>query len=67
MLGRHPFARHAIIFVALVVNLWVGGDMVESVAGPYARGGFELLLISGYLVFVLRLMRLFQGDEQPPS
>ncbi len=67
MLGQHPFARHALIFVALVVNLWVGGDMVESIAGRYARGGFELLLISGYLVFVLRVVRLFQSDEQPPS
>ena len=45
--------RHLVIFAALLVNLWVGGDLVEALAGPYVRGLFELILISGYLWFVV--------------
>ena len=28
--------RHLVVFAALVVNLWVGGDLVEAFAGHYA-------------------------------
>ena len=47
--------RHLLVFAALVVNLWVGGDLVEAAAGGMARVGFEALLILGYLWFVIGL------------
>nr|ADI17982.1 hypothetical protein [uncultured Chloroflexi bacterium HF0200_09I09] len=58
--------RHLVVFGALVVNLWIGGDLVEVVAGPYVRGAFELLLIFGYLWLVVGLGGLLWGrtDEQ---
>ena len=30
--------RHLVIFAALLVNLWVGGDLVEALAGPTCEG-----------------------------
>ena len=44
---------HLLAMVALVVNLWVGGDFIEAWAGGGARTAFELLLILGYMVIVL--------------
>lgn len=44
---------HALVLVALVVNLWAGGDLVQSWLGGGARQVFELVLILGYLWFVL--------------
>ena len=60
--------RHLLVFAALVVNLWVGGDIVEELAGPVARGAFELLLILGYLWFVIGLGGLLRRrpDDPPP-
>jgi hypothetical protein len=49
------FGRHLLILGALAVNLWVGGDLVEVWAGHYARTAFELALIFGYLLLVLRM------------
>ena len=54
--------RHLLVLSALVVNLWLGGDLVEAVAGHYARGGFELLLILGYMVLVLRVRFPFRSS-----
>ena len=54
--------RHLLVFAALVVNLWVGGDLVEAAAGGMARVGFEALLILGYLWFVIGLGGLLRGD-----
>ena len=45
----------------MVVNLWVGGDLVEVWAGHVARSAFELTLIAGYVVLVLGLGRQ-EGD-----
>ncbi len=61
--------RHLLVLMALVVNLWIGGDLVEAWLGHYARGGFELAVIFGYLWLVLGLGRLIrQGEgDQPPS
>ena len=47
------FGRHLLAFAALVVNLWLGGDLVEALAGHVVRSAFELLLILGYAVLVL--------------
>lgn len=47
--------RHLLALAALAVNLWIGGDLVEQWLGHYARGGFELALISGYMLLVLRM------------
>ncbi len=46
---------HVLVLAALVVNLWVGGDLVEAWAGHLARVGFEGVLILGYLVLVLQM------------
>ena len=43
--------RHLVVFSALVVNLWAGGALIEQLAGLFVRGGFEMLLIFGYLHF----------------
>lgn len=61
--------RHLVIFAALLVNLWLGGDLVEALAGSYVRGLFELLLILGYLWFVVGLGSLLRRrpDEPPPG
>ena len=61
--------RHLVIFAALLVNLWLGGDLVEALAGRYARGAFEVVLILGYLWFVVGLGTLLRGrtDEPPPE
>lgn len=47
------FLKHALILVALVVNLWVGGDYIEAWAGHTARTLAELTLIGGWMVLVL--------------
>lgn len=41
------------MFAAIIVNLWLGGDLVEAWAGRLARTAFEVLLILGYVVLVL--------------
>jgi len=46
-------ATHLLVLAALVVNLWVGGDLVEGWAGHLARAAFEVALIAGYVVLVL--------------
>ncbi len=60
--------RHLLVFAALVVNLWVGGDIIEQLAGLVARSAFELALILGYLWFVIGfrgLLRRRPGDPPP--
>lgn len=44
---------HALVFVALVVNLWAGGDLIQLWLGGPARQFFEIVVIFGYLWFVL--------------
>ncbi|MDA0366653.1 MAG: hypothetical protein O3B31_00055 [Chloroflexi bacterium] len=44
---------HVLIFVALVTNLWAGGDLIQLWLGGPARQCFEVVLIFGYLWFVL--------------
>ena len=59
--------RHLVVFAALVVNLWVGGALIEQLAGLFVRGGFEMLLIFGYLHFMWgfpgKLRRSPEDDE----
>ena len=57
--------RHLLVFGAFVVNLWLGGDFVEAVAGHYVRGAFEMLLILGYIVFVLRVRFPLRRRREP--
>ncbi len=47
------FGKHMVIFVALVINLWVGGDLIEGWQGHAARTVFELVMILGYMVLIL--------------
>ncbi len=59
---------HVLAIVALVVNLWAGGDLVEGWLGAGARTGFELLLILGYMLIVLGMraplrLRFWRRDD----
>ena len=56
--------KHIAVFVALVINLWLGGDLIEEWLGRYGRAAFEGSLILGYLTIVLgvRIRR-----ERPPA
>ena len=60
---------HVLAIVALAVNLWVGGDLVEAWLGAGVRSAFELLLILGYMVVVLgmraSLRRRFWRRSEP--
>jgi hypothetical protein len=47
----------------LVVNLWVGGDLVEAWAGHIARAVFEAALILGYLALVLRFTDFLRNRD----
>ncbi len=51
--GTWGWGAHALIFVALVVNLWFGGDFVEALMGRPVRGLFEIGLILGYMTLVI--------------
>ncbi len=59
------------ILVALVVNLWLAGDLVEAWLGPYVRTAFEITLIFGYIWFVvgMRVIRRSRGrgEGEGPS
>ena len=57
--------RHFLVFGALVVNLWVGGEFVEAVAGQYVRGAFEMALILGYMVLVLKMRFPLRRRREP--
>jgi len=44
---------HVLAMMALVVNLWAGGDLIDGWLGAGVRTVFELLLILGYMLVVL--------------
>lgn len=46
------------MLAALVVNLWLGGNLVEAWAGHALRAAFEATLILGYFAWVLRFGNL---------
>lgn len=56
--------RHVAIFAALLVNLWLTGDLVEAWAGRAARSAFELLLIVGWLVLVVGVRSPFRPRDR---
>jgi hypothetical protein len=59
--------RHIAVFLALVVNLWVGGDLVEEFAGVAVRVVYELTLIGGWLWLVIGVGGLLrQEPDEPP-
>ena len=45
--------KHLAIFIALIVNLWFGGDLVQAWAGHTARTVMECTLILGWMTLVL--------------
>ena len=47
------WGKHAVIMVAMVINLWVGGDLVEIWLGHFARAAFEVTLILGWLTLIV--------------
>jgi len=47
---RLGLGMHLLVLVALVVNLWFGGDYIEAWAGHLVAAGFEAALIFAYLV-----------------
>jgi hypothetical protein len=62
--------RHLLVLAALVVNLWVGGDLVQSWLGWDARQAFEFALILGYIWLVLGITVPLpwrrQAEDAPP-
>jgi type VI protein secretion system component VasK len=58
------FGTHLLIFGALVVNLWFGGDLVEAATTHQLRGLFELTLILGYLWFVIGIQVPLPGSKR---
>ena len=63
---RVGLGKHLLVLAALVVNLWVGGDLIEAWAGHAVRVGFEALLILGYLVLIVGLtvpIRLWKREK----
>jgi hypothetical protein len=63
---RISLPLHLVVLVALIVNLWFGGDMVEAWAGYVARAFFEILLILGYVVLVIGMrvpLRWWRRDK----
>jgi hypothetical protein len=57
--------RHAIIFVALVINLWVGGDYVAAWFGHTWRTVFELTLILGWMTLILGMRAPLPWRRKP--
>ena len=61
------------IFVALVVNLWFGGDIIEEHFGHVVRAASEITLIGTWLVLVMGMRaplpwrRRKPEDEEPPE
>lgn len=55
---------HLLIFGALVVNLWFGGDLVDAATNQRLRGLFELMAILGYLWFVIGIQVPLPGSER---
>ncbi len=55
---------HLLIFGALVVNLWFGGDLVEAVTTHQVRGLFELTVILGWLWFVIGMQVPLPGSKR---
>lgn len=61
---------HLAAAAALMANLWIGGDFVEAWFGHAARSGFELLLMLGYVVFVLGIrvpLAFWRRPQEPPE
>ncbi len=52
-MGDIGWGKHALILLAVVINLWVGGDYVEMWLGRWARLAFELCLILGWMTLIL--------------
>ena len=59
------WAAHAAILLALVVNLWFGGDLVEAWLGHVARSALELALIGAWLILVAGLRAPWK--RRPPQ
>jgi len=56
--------------IALIANLWIGGDYIEGWFGHTARSGAELLLMLGYAVFVLGVrvpLAFWRRPQEPPD
>ena len=46
---------HVVVLGLLVLDLAVGGPVVDKLAGRWVLMGFEFVLILGYALFVLNL------------
>jgi len=47
------WGKHFVIIMAVLINLWIGGDLIEVWLGHGARAVFELLLILGWLTLIV--------------
>lgn len=61
--------KHLVIFTALIINLWIGGDLIEVWQGHAVRTIFELVMILGYMVLILGITAPLpwrrKKDEEP--
>ncbi len=60
---------HLVVLGLLIIDLAVGGPLIDQLAGRWGLIGFEFLLILGYMLLVLGIVpwRRSGGgsDEQP--
>ena len=65
------FGTHLAIFLALVVNLWFGGDLVEARLGHVVRSALEIALIGAWLILVIGMRApwpfRWPGKRRPPE
>lgn len=47
------WGAHFAILMALLINLWFGGDLIEERLGHAVRSGLELVLIGTWLILVV--------------
>ena len=64
------WGTHVAIFLALVVNLWFGGDIVEAWLGGarlahIARSVLEIALIGGWLILVIGMRAPLPWRRKP--
>lgn len=71
--GRVSSTQHVLAFVALLLNLLLGGMLVTEYAGIVWRDAFEFVLLGLYLVIVwgvpgsLRPPRERDGNDEGPG
>ncbi len=61
------FGTHLAIFLALVVNLWFGGDLIEARFGHIVRSAVEIGLIGLWLTLVIGMRAPLPWRRRKPE